>query len=192
MPIASFRAGRISGRSSSLREMTRHSALGVRRSGLGVLGLTTSANRVDWRPGQHLLMLAGPHPRSLYALRATAFALPQHRTLRPTVCSWASRLLIQRRFSFIQSPARSSRPSAESRAADSGQRTADSGQRTADSEIKSHLPLLVIALPPPPRCFRKNASIRSSVYIQRLCSIDSCVSSGNTISSYSTFRARNS
>ena len=35
----------------------------------------------------------------------------------------------------------------------------------------------------PPRNFLKNCSMRSSVYSQRLCSIDSCVSSGKTISS---------
>ena len=34
-----------------------------------------------------------------------------------------------------------------------------------------------------PRNFFRNVSMRPSVYIQRLCSIDSCVSSGNTISS---------
>jgi hypothetical protein len=190
MPIASFRAGRISGRSSSLREMTRHSALGVRRSGLGVLGLTTSANRVDWRPGQHLLMLAGPHPRSLYALRATAFGLAAAQNAA-AYCLFMGLTAADSAPFFIH-PEPSSVFSSERRVPSRGQRTADSGQRTADSEIKSHLPLLVIALPPPPRCFRKNASIRSSVYIQRLCSIDSCVSSGNTISSYSTFRARNS
>ena len=34
-----------------------------------------------------------------------------------------------------------------------------------------------------PRNFLKNRSIRASVYSQRLCSIDSCVSSGKTMSS---------
>ncbi len=41
----------------------------------------------------------------------------------------------------------------------------------------------VVVFGAPPRNFLKNCSMRSSVYSQRLCSIDSCVSSGKTMSS---------